>query len=150
MKSRNLKVDDYISEYYKKLRYISVYNHVIYLVNGSNLWVRTLYLDVQQPKYGKIPRRPNKIRNLEQGKIDGSDRKMRRTCLIVKCSRCKQTSHNKCTCKMTQPTQPSQANQQTQPNHESEAIQQTKASPTTQGCEVCQLSQDNQQKAKKI
>lgn len=38
-----IKVDDYICEYYRKSRYMAVYKHVIYPVNGSNLWVRTEY-----------------------------------------------------------------------------------------------------------
>lgn len=38
--------------------------------------------------------------NLEQREIDGTDRKMRRTGLHVKCSRYKKITHNKVTCKM--------------------------------------------------
>lgn len=57
---------------------------MIYLMNGLNLWVKTPYLDVQPPKYKKMSGRPHKRRNLEQREIDGTDRKMRRTCFIVK------------------------------------------------------------------
>lgn len=70
--------------------------------------VRTEYPDVQPPKYRKMLGRPKKRRNLEQRDIDGSDYKMRITSFIVKCSRCKKSSHNKPTYKMTSATQPSQ------------------------------------------
>lgn len=66
MKSRNHKVADYIPNYYKKSRYMEVYKHVIYLVNGSNIWVRAKHPDEQPPKYREIPGRPKKRRNQEQ------------------------------------------------------------------------------------
>lgn len=147
----NLKVDDHIPEYCTKARYI--YNSMIHLVNGSNTRVRIKYQDVQPPKYRKMPRRPKKKRNLEQGETDGSNHKMRRTCLIIKCSRYKQQGHTKYTCKMTPTTQPSQANQQiqqsqanqqTQPIHGSQTCQQTQVTPTTQGSQVSQPSQAKQ------
>ncbi|XP_058726989.1 uncharacterized protein LOC131598396 [Vicia villosa] len=59
-----------------------------------------------------MPGRPKKRRNLEQGELDGTDRKMRRTGFIVKCSRCKKQGHNKLTCKVPSTTAqaaPSQA-----------------------------------------
>lgn len=60
IKSRNHKVDDYIPEYYRKPRYMEVYKHVIYHVNGSTLWVGTEYPDVQPPKYRKMSGRQKK------------------------------------------------------------------------------------------
>ncbi|CAI8585004.1 unnamed protein product [Vicia faba] len=47
-----------------------------------------------------MPGRPKKKRNLEQGEIDGTDRKLRRTGFIVKCSLCNKIGHNKKTCKV--------------------------------------------------
>ncbi|CAK8567158.1 unnamed protein product [Lathyrus sativus] len=105
MKSMNHKVDDYIPHYYRKSRYIEVYKHVIFLVNDSNMWVKTEYPDVQPPKYRKMPGRLKKTWNLKQWEIDGFDRKMRRTCFIIKCSRCKKPGHNKLTCKVTPASQ---------------------------------------------
>lgn len=92
MKSRNLKVD--------------AYNPIIYPANGSNLWVRTKYAYFQPLKYRKMQGRPKKRRNLQQGEIDRPDRNMRRTGFTLKCSRCKQTSHNLSTCKITYNTHP--------------------------------------------
>lgn len=100
MKSRNLKIYDYIPEIYKKSKYQVVYNPVIYFVNDSNLWVKTEYLVVHPPKFRKMSGKLKKKMNLTQGEIDGYDRKMRRIEFILKCSRCKQISHIKSICKM--------------------------------------------------
>ncbi|XP_058742290.1 uncharacterized protein LOC131614751 [Vicia villosa] len=106
MNCRNFKFEDFIPEYYRKSRYIAVYKPIIYLVNCLNLWARTHYPDVHPPKYRKMPGRPKKKRNLEQGELDGTGRKIRRTCLIVKCNRCKKSGHKKATCKVTGLAQP--------------------------------------------
>lgn len=55
MKNRNLKLDYYILEIYKKSKYQVVYNPVIYFVNDSNLWVKTEYPVVHPPKFRKMP-----------------------------------------------------------------------------------------------
>ncbi|XP_058768549.1 uncharacterized protein LOC131642290 [Vicia villosa] len=116
IKSRNFKVEEYIPAYYRKSMYMKVYSSIIYPLNGSNLWARTEYPDVLPPKYRRMPGRPKKRRNLEQGEIDGSDKKMRRVGLAIRCSRCKKPGHNKTTCKITQSTQGTQQNTQaTQP-----------------------------------
>lgn len=39
---------------YKKSINQAVYNPVMYPINGSNLWVRKKYLDVQPQKYRKL------------------------------------------------------------------------------------------------
>ncbi|XP_050890963.1 uncharacterized protein LOC127096438 [Lathyrus oleraceus] len=104
MKSGNFKVESYIPDMYKKGKYQEVYNHVIYPVNDSNLWERTVYNDVQPPVFRKMPGKPKKKRNLEQGEVDGTGRKLRRNGLHIKCSKCKKIGHNKLTCKYP-PTQ---------------------------------------------
>lgn len=73
-------------DFTNKLRYSSVYNPMIYLLNKSNLWVKTKYPHVKSLKYRKMSGRPNKRKNLEHGEIYGSNHKMRKTILIVKCS----------------------------------------------------------------
>ncbi|CAL5214447.1 unnamed protein product [Lathyrus oleraceus] len=89
MKRRNFKVESYIPDMYKKVKYHEVYNHVIYPINGFNLWERTIYNDVQPPVFRKMLGSPKKKRNLEQGEVDGSDRKLRRIGLHIKCNKCK-------------------------------------------------------------
>lgn len=56
--------------------------------NGSNLWVRIYYPDVQLPKYRRMAGGSKSRRNLEHGEINDFGRKMRITKLIVKCNRC--------------------------------------------------------------
>lgn len=112
MKSRNLKVDDYILEIYKKSRYQEIYNPDMYSINGSNLWLRTKYLDIQPTKYIKNSKRPKK-RNLKQEETDESDHKIR-IGSIIKYSRCKQTGHKKSNYKMTPNTQENQLTQASQ------------------------------------
>ncbi|XP_058733971.1 uncharacterized protein LOC131605655 [Vicia villosa] len=129
MKSRNFRFEDFIPEYYMKSRYIAVYKLVIYPVNGSNLWARTQYPDVHPPKFRKMPGRPKKKRNLEQGELDGTDRKNRRTGLIVKCSRCKKSGHNKATSTQQVTAQP--ATQQSQPASQTSRTRQSPANKAT-------------------
>lgn len=115
LKSRNISVDDYIPEFCKKSRYQVVYSPFIYPVNRINLWVRTKYLDVQPLKYIKMLRRPKKRRNLEQGDIDATNHKMRKTRMVLRYRRCKKIGKTNSTCKMTPSTQASQqASQGTQ------------------------------------
>ncbi|CAL5189906.1 unnamed protein product [Lathyrus oleraceus] len=103
MKIMNFKIDNYIHEYYRKSRYMAVYKHVIYPVNGSNIWVKTPYPDVQPPKYRNMYGILKNGSNLEQGEINGIDRKMRGIGFIVKCSRCNKAGHDKLTCKVSYP-----------------------------------------------
>ena len=84
MKSGNFKVDDYIPDYYRVSRYKTIYRFVLYHVNGSNLWAKTPYPDVQPPKFRKMPGRPKKRRNLEQWEIDGSNKKIEKNILYCK------------------------------------------------------------------
>ncbi|RYQ92206.1 hypothetical protein Ahy_B09g098384 [Arachis hypogaea] len=55
-------VDSYIADYYKKAAYISCYQHVVFPVNGPNLWDRTQFEDVLPPIYRKPIGRPKKKR----------------------------------------------------------------------------------------
>lgn len=49
--------------------------------------------------------------NLKSGEINGTNRKMRKIGMILRCIRYKHTCHNKSTCKMTSSTQPIQSSQ---------------------------------------
>ncbi|XP_058778388.1 uncharacterized protein LOC131652524 [Vicia villosa] len=130
--SRNFIFEDYIPQYYKKSRYVAVYKPVIYPVNGSNLWERVQYLDVHPPKYRKMLGRPMKKRNISQGEIDGTDRKIRRIGMILKCSRCKKSGHNKAICEVTGPAQPTQQFSQQPSQATSHQTAQHAAQPTQQ------------------
>ncbi|RYR18449.1 hypothetical protein Ahy_B03g063071 [Arachis hypogaea] len=55
-------VDTYVADYYKKAAYIFCYQHVVFPVNGPNLWDRTQFDDVLPPTYRKPIGRPKKKR----------------------------------------------------------------------------------------
>ncbi|XP_020970396.1 uncharacterized protein LOC110268504 [Arachis ipaensis] len=90
-------VDSYVADYYKKAAYISCYQHVVYPVNGPNLWDRTQFEDVLPPTYRKPIGRPKKKR------ARGADEQATRTGLSregqqQKCSYCLCSGHNKRSC----------------------------------------------------
>ncbi|XP_016185194.2 uncharacterized protein LOC107626811 [Arachis ipaensis] len=90
-------VDSYVADYYKKAAYISCYQHVIYPLNGPNLWDRTQFEDVLPPTYRKPIGRPKKKR------ARGVDEQATRTGLSregqqQKCSYCLCSGHNKRSC----------------------------------------------------
>src|SRR4051812_13704299 len=64
LKSRNLNINEYISDFYKKSRYQVVYQPIIYSINGINLWIKIEYPNMQPPKFRKMTGRPKKRRNL--------------------------------------------------------------------------------------
>ncbi|RYR78369.1 hypothetical protein Ahy_A01g003144 [Arachis hypogaea] len=87
-------VDTYVTDYYKKAAYISCYQHVVFPVNGPNLWNRTQFEDVLPPIYRKPIGRPKKKR------ARGADEQATRTGLSregqqQKCSYCLCSGHNK-------------------------------------------------------
>ncbi|RYR07501.1 hypothetical protein Ahy_B05g074862 [Arachis hypogaea] len=53
-------VDSYFDDCFKKDTYVRCYEHIIYPVNGSNLWERTLHDDVLPPVFRKSIGRPKK------------------------------------------------------------------------------------------
>ncbi|RYQ95183.1 hypothetical protein Ahy_B08g090243 isoform B [Arachis hypogaea] len=51
-------VDNFVANCYKKETYSECYQHVVYPVNGPNLWVKTQFDDVLPPVYRKPIGRP--------------------------------------------------------------------------------------------
>ncbi|RYR74260.1 hypothetical protein Ahy_A02g008905 [Arachis hypogaea] len=90
-------VDIYVSDYYKKAAYISCYQHVVFPVNGPNLWDRTQFEDMLPPTYRKSIGRPKKKRTRaadEQSNRTGLSREGQQQ----KCSYCLCSGHNKRSC----------------------------------------------------
>ncbi|XP_072076693.1 uncharacterized protein [Arachis hypogaea] len=56
-------VDNFVANCYKKETYSNCYQHVVYPVNGPNLWVKTQFDDVLPPVYRKPIGRPKLKRN---------------------------------------------------------------------------------------
>ncbi|RDX97559.1 hypothetical protein CR513_19646, partial [Mucuna pruriens] len=102
--------------HFKEETYESVYQHLLYPVNGEYLWHKTWCNNVLPPPIKKMPGRPKKHRSLESGELRRDKTHLRRVGLPKKCSRCHKYGHNKSTCKeppihTTTPIQPTELTQ---------------------------------------
>ena len=107
MKHQDMKIDDYIPDYYLKEKYEACYSPMIYPANGQNLWTKTEFNDLQPPLIKRQPGRPKKKRNKDADEKK-DDIQLKRARYGSVCSRCKQKGHNKSTCKLPPPPPPSQ------------------------------------------
>ena len=111
MRSQDIDINDYVPDIFKKEQYAACYAPVIYPANGQSLWERTEYNDLQPPPIRKQPGRPKKKRNKEAGELMKDEYGLRRARWGLKCSRCKQSGHNKSTCKLPPPPPPPESSQ---------------------------------------
>ncbi|XP_057756036.1 uncharacterized protein LOC130975234 [Arachis stenosperma] len=83
-----------------KETYVDCYQHVIYPLNGPNLWSRTENDDVLPPVFRKPIGRPKMRRNMtsDEPRNNGPLSKLSRTGQQQKCSYCFALGHNKRTC----------------------------------------------------
>ncbi|KAH7845605.1 hypothetical protein Vadar_004008 [Vaccinium darrowii] len=95
------KVQDIVHDYYQKQTYINTYNHVIYPMNGMDMWEKMDKPPIQPPHYTKKSGRPKKCRRREADKppaqSDGT-KKMKRYLRQLSCRRCGGKGHNVRTC----------------------------------------------------
>jgi len=129
MKYKNYKIVDYVPLIFKKEQYAACYSNIIFLVNGQDLWMRTNCIDLQPPLVKRQPGRPKKKRRLDASELMRDNSQMKRASYGIKCSRCKQTRHNKSTCPLPPPPTPSetQATSQTQAQSSQPQAQQSQA-----------------------
>ncbi|AES81288.1 hypothetical protein MTR_7g090610 [Medicago truncatula] len=129
MRNQDLNVYDFVPDIYKNDKYVACYSSVIY----------------PPPAIRKQPGRPKKKRNKEARELVKDDTQMRRARWGMKCSSCRQSGHNKSTCKLPPPlttegssnptsgegssTQTAQVNSQPQPS--SQGAQTTQVTGTT-------------------
>ncbi|RYQ90916.1 hypothetical protein Ahy_B09g096851 isoform A [Arachis hypogaea] len=95
-----LDVKNYVNKCYRKETYVDCYQHVIYPLNGPNLWSRTENDDVLPPVFRKPIGRPKLRRNKtgDEPRNNGPLSKLSRTGQQQKCSYCFALGHNKRTC----------------------------------------------------
>ncbi|RYR73341.1 hypothetical protein Ahy_A02g007698 [Arachis hypogaea] len=95
-----LDVKNYVNKCYRKETYVDCYQHVIYPLNGPNLWSRTENDDVLPPVFRKPIGRPKLRRNKtgDEPRNNGPLSKLARTGQQQKCSYCFALGHNKRTC----------------------------------------------------
>jgi len=135
MQYKNYKIADYVPSIFKKEQYAECYSNIIFPVNGQDLWVTTKCTDLRPPPVKRQPGRPKKKRRLDASELMKDDKQMKRATYGIKCSRCKQTGHNKSTCTLPPPPPPpeseTQATTKTQPSQASHQQAQTQpAQPT--------------------
>jgi hypothetical protein len=97
-KSQDMNINDFVPDCFKKERYAACYISVIYSANGQCLWEKTL----QPPPIKRQAGRPKKKRNRDANEMLDANQ-MKRAEWGIKCSRCKQSGHNKSTCKLPPP-----------------------------------------------
>jgi hypothetical protein len=138
MKSQDMDINEYVPDIFKKDQYAACYAPVIYPANGQSLWQRTEYNDLQPPPIRKQPGRPKKKRKKESGELMKDEYGMRRARWGLKCSRCKQSGHNKATCKLPPPptgqpatAQSAQATSSTNATAQPATVQPATAQPAT-------------------
>ncbi|RYQ97220.1 hypothetical protein Ahy_B08g093241 [Arachis hypogaea] len=95
-----LDVKNYVNKCYRKETYVDCYQHVIYPVNGPNLWARTEIDDVLPLVFRKPIGRPKLSRNKtgDEPRNNGPLAKLSRTGQQQNCSYCFALGHNKRTC----------------------------------------------------
>lgn len=102
MKSQDININDFVPDCFKKERYAACYSSVIYPANGQCLWEKTPYADLQPPPIKRQAGRPKKKRTRDANEMLDANQ-MKRAKWGIKCSRCKQSGHNKSTCKLPAP-----------------------------------------------
>ncbi|RYR08578.1 hypothetical protein Ahy_B05g076324 [Arachis hypogaea] len=95
-----LDVKNYVNKCYKKETYMDCYQHVIYPVNGPNLWGWTQNDDVLPPVFRKPIGRPKLSKNKDgdESRNNGPLSKLSRAGQQQKCSYYFALGHNKRTC----------------------------------------------------
>jgi hypothetical protein len=143
MKNQDMDINEFVPDIFKKDQYAACYAPIIYPANGQNLWERTEYNDLQAPPIRKQPGRPKKKRNKEAGELLRDDGQMRRARYGIKCSRCKESGHNKSTCKLPPPQQTEGESTQTV-NTTNVQASETNASQATEGAQATTNGQASQ------
>ncbi|KAG5525589.1 hypothetical protein RHGRI_032030 [Rhododendron griersonianum] len=95
------KAEGLVHEYYQKQAYINTYKHVIYPMNGMDMWEKTNKPPIHPPHYTRKSGRPKKCRRREPdeppAQSDGT-KKMKRYLNKLSCRRCGGKAHNVRTC----------------------------------------------------
>ncbi|GKU96024.1 hypothetical protein SLEP1_g9305 [Rubroshorea leprosula] len=105
---KKLRVDEYVSDWYKLSTFKASYAYEVPVVEGMNQWTPTRMLTIQPPVPRKMPGKPKKKRNHEEweGKT-----KMGRQGRKITCQKCFQKGHNFRSCKGQPPNVPQMENE---------------------------------------
>ncbi|KAH7835483.1 hypothetical protein Vadar_026509 [Vaccinium darrowii] len=95
------KVEGIVHHYYQKQTYINTYKHVMYPMNGMDMWEKTDKPPIQPPHYARKSGRPKKCRRREVDEpppAEDGTKKMKRHLKKLRCRRCGGKGHNVRTC----------------------------------------------------
>lgn len=83
----NLEVEDFIDGCYKQQVYLKAYTHVLYPINGHELWPRTCHTPLQPAAFKKQSGGPKKLRKRELDEVQNSI-KIRKFNIMMICTNC--------------------------------------------------------------
>ncbi|KAH7854192.1 hypothetical protein Vadar_011227 [Vaccinium darrowii] len=95
------KVEGIVHHYYQKQTYVNTYKHVMYPMNGMDMWEKTDKPPIQPPHYARKSGRPKKCRRREVDEpppAEDGTKKMKRHLKKLSCRRCGGKGHNVRTC----------------------------------------------------
>ncbi|KAL7257647.1 hypothetical protein ACSBR1_003874 [Camellia fascicularis] len=95
----NKEPEAFADHWCRKDTYLRAYNHIIYPMNGQDMWLKTGFPKIKPPKYYIKPGRPKKVRIREPNKQPKQPTKLRKYQTSLKCTKCGNSGHNKRTCK---------------------------------------------------
>lgn len=93
---RTNKLDEYIATCFTVDEFKKTYDHFLEPVEGMQNWPTSEMAKPLPPKILKMPGRPKKERRQPHEKPKG--KKLSKVGTIIKCSKCKQTGHNRSSC----------------------------------------------------
>ncbi|XP_028070557.1 uncharacterized protein LOC114273018 [Camellia sinensis] len=111
--------EDYVAHWYKKETYLASYKPMIYPINGSEMWPKSVLPGLLPPKVKEQPGRPRKLRKM-QANEPKNPYKMHRGNTTTTCSLCSKLGQNKRGCK-GQPIAPKVTNNRSSTQRSSQA-----------------------------
>ncbi|GKD95397.1 hypothetical protein Tco_1375234 [Tanacetum coccineum] len=98
--------DKYVSDWYRKSMFVSVYQHFIHPLDGMDQWAPTEYQNPLPPVITRMPgkRRTKRRKDASEGN-DKNRTRVSRVGRVIHCTNCHQEGHNRKGCKSSVPIQ---------------------------------------------
>ncbi|PON98394.1 zinc finger protein [Trema orientale] len=97
---RNLDIYKYVNHWFHRDKYEKAYAPVVYGINGPELWKKIVHIPMEAPPFKVQCGRPKKLRRKEpdEYQLQNTTTKLKKTCVVIRCSNCGQARHNVKTC----------------------------------------------------
>lgn len=92
-------LEDYMHDWHAKHTFDATYRHIMYPLNGPDMWEKSGKPPIEPPKYLKKIGRPKKARREPDELPDAETGKLRRYLKRLNCRKCGHVGHNVRTCK---------------------------------------------------